>query len=95
MESAYEYAKRNFELFFSARMKDVTCEEIFEEFSEYYGPEETKTAVDIACNYYDDFLTAFQKIGGILYKRNFNREKYFETWETIDKIRVPEIESKY
>ncbi len=84
MESAYEYAKIKFKLFFSARLKDEPCEEIFEEFVQNYGSEETKIAIDIACNYYSDFLTAFKKIGGILYRRKVDCKKYFETQEPAE-----------
>ncbi len=87
MESTYEYAKIKFKLFFSARLKDEPCEEIFEEFVQNYGSEETKIAIGIACNYYSDFLTAFQKIGGILYRRKIDCENISKR-KNVDKIGI-------
>ena len=43
-----------------------------------YGDDETMNAIYIACNKYDDELTALMKIEGILYNRKYLKSKYFK-----------------
>lgn len=46
-----------------------------------YGSHEVSTAFGIAVEQYDDPVTAFMKIGGILYNRKLANEKYFMSIE--------------
>lgn len=43
-----------------------------------YGEDETMNAIYIACEKYDDELTALMKIEGILYNRKYLKSKYFK-----------------
>lgn len=54
---------------------------ILERYAYDFGEDEVVIAVEIACEKYSDPVTAFKKIGGILYNRKNDRQKYFKYGE--------------
>ena len=54
-----------------------TAHDILDSWEKRYGPSEVCTSVSIAVSKYKDPVTAFQKIGGILYNRRFMQQALF------------------
>ena len=76
----FEYAKESFSDAYDITLKG-TSELIFNKLAEKFGVYEVKSAIDIACEQYEDEVTALFKLHGIL----TNRAKVKSTFIEEDK----------
>lgn len=71
-----EYVSKNFEINYDVELSEEgLC--IINKLSKKYGDEEVLICSDIACEKYSDPVTAFNKLGGILFNRSLTRKKMF------------------
>lgn len=80
--SVFDYVKSLFKETYDVELKQ-TGKVVFDKWAIEYGCDEVVTAVEIACEQYDDPKTAIHKIEGILY----NRRKVEELFKPETKSR--------
>ena len=72
-----EYAREAFLSTYGVRLSSDGIRKVVD-MAKKYGEDETMNAIYIACEKYDDELTALIKIEGILYNRKYLKSKYFK-----------------
>ena len=60
--TTYEYMEDMFENYFGVKLND-NCKRLIDKWLNQYNSYEIENAIYIACENYEDYITAFQKIG--------------------------------